>query len=91
MDNGHRVLHGALLDAEILADVYLAMTGGQTTLTLDESGSQQNSQQEGAQQGLSVQRLSLSPGQLRVIAPDQEEQAAHDAKCQTHQLRWQLG
>ncbi len=30
----HRTLHGALLDAEILADVYLLMTGGQTSLQL---------------------------------------------------------
>lgn len=35
VNNTHRDLHGALLDAEILADVYLAMTGGQTLLTLD--------------------------------------------------------
>ncbi len=35
IDNGHRSLHGALLDARILADVYLAMTGGQTSLGLD--------------------------------------------------------
>ena len=35
IDNGHRVLHGALLDSEILAEVYLAMTGGQTALGLD--------------------------------------------------------
>lgn len=34
IDNSHRELHGALLDAEILADVYLAMTGGQTALLL---------------------------------------------------------
>lgn len=34
IDNARRVLHGALLDAEILADVYLAMTGGQATLQL---------------------------------------------------------
>jgi len=34
IDNSHRSLHGALLDAEILADVYLAMTGGQTDLGL---------------------------------------------------------
>jgi DNA polymerase-3 subunit epsilon len=33
VDNSHRTLHGAILDAEILADVYLAMTGGQTELT----------------------------------------------------------
>ncbi len=35
IDNSHRSLHGALLDARILADVYLAMTGGQTSLGLD--------------------------------------------------------
>tara|TARA_Y100001960_G_scaffold226374_2_gene237075 strand:- start:447 stop:1163 length:717 start_codon:yes stop_codon:yes gene_type:complete len=35
VDNSGRDLHGALLDAEILADVYLALTGGQTTLTLE--------------------------------------------------------
>ncbi|BCX88204.1 DNA polymerase III subunit epsilon [Methylomarinovum tepidoasis] len=35
IDNSHRELHGALLDAEILAAVYLAMTGGQVTLGLD--------------------------------------------------------
>jgi DNA polymerase-3 subunit epsilon len=35
IDNSQRTLHGALLDAEILADVYLAMTGGQADLTLD--------------------------------------------------------
>jgi DNA polymerase-3 subunit epsilon len=42
VDNSQRELHGALLDAEILADVYLAMTGGQTRLQLsgdDRSGS----------------------------------------------------
>ncbi len=35
VDNSGRQLHGALLDAEILADVYLAMTGGQTSLGLE--------------------------------------------------------
>lgn len=35
IDNSHRELHGALLDSEILADVYLLMTGGQTNLILD--------------------------------------------------------
>lgn len=34
IDNAHRELHGALLDAEILADVYLMMTGGQASLSL---------------------------------------------------------
>jgi DNA polymerase-3 subunit epsilon len=37
IDNSQRSLHGALLDARILADVYLFMTGGQTALILDES------------------------------------------------------
>lgn len=37
IDNSQRSLHGALLDARILADVYLAMTGGQTALGLDDS------------------------------------------------------
>jgi DNA polymerase-3 subunit epsilon len=40
ISNTHRELHGALLDAEILADVYLAMTGGQTALSLDAIGGQ---------------------------------------------------
>jgi len=35
IDNSARTLHGALLDSEILADVYLIMTGGQTSLSLD--------------------------------------------------------
>jgi DNA polymerase-3 subunit epsilon len=35
IDNSQRTLHGALLDAEILADVYLSMTGGQVTLELE--------------------------------------------------------
>ncbi len=36
IDNSHRELHGALLDSEILADVYLLMTGGQTSMSLDD-------------------------------------------------------
>lgn len=44
IDNSHRELHGALLDSEILADVYLLMTGGQTGLALggsnDSAGSE---------------------------------------------------
>jgi DNA polymerase-3 subunit epsilon len=35
VDNSHRTLHGALLDAEILAEVYLAMTRGQESLIMD--------------------------------------------------------
>ncbi|MFT5658651.1 MAG: DNA polymerase-3 subunit epsilon [Gammaproteobacteria bacterium] len=46
IDNGKRSLHGALLDARILADVYLAMTGGQTALSLDDSSVQQETSGE---------------------------------------------
>ena len=47
IDNSSRTLHGALLDSEILADVYLIMTGGQTALSLDseDSALQQDAQQ----------------------------------------------
>ncbi len=38
VDNSGRQLHGALLDAQLLAEVYLAMTGGQTDMRLDEEG-----------------------------------------------------
>ena len=46
VDNSQRDLHGALLDAELLADVYLAMTGGQATLKLD--GQSENTDANGA-------------------------------------------
>lgn len=48
IDNSHRELHGALLDSEILADVYLLMTGGQTNLILDSDASRKNDAQNGA-------------------------------------------
>ncbi len=52
IDNSHRSLHGALLDARILADVYLVMTGGQASLGLDsEQGNDSSSEQ------LEVQRI----------------------------------
>ncbi len=45
IDNSARTLHGALLDAEILAEVYLIMTGGQTVLSLDEEDPVENNEQ----------------------------------------------
>lgn len=88
IDNGHRVLHGALLDSEILAEVYLAMTGGQTALTLDAASAAEQEQADTSNEGLSIQRLSLTPGQLRVVRPTDEERAAHKVKCEAHQLNW---
>ncbi|QTF91070.1 DNA polymerase III subunit epsilon [Halomonas sp. BM-2019] len=77
IDNGHRVLHGALLDAEILADVYLAMTGGQTALSLDASGGGEGGASAGG--GMAIRRLALAPGRLTVVRPSEEELAAHRA------------
>lgn len=44
VDNQNRVLHGALLDANLLAEVYLAMTGGQTSMQLQEDREDSNTQ-----------------------------------------------
>lgn len=71
IDNTERELHGALLDAQILADVYLAMTGGQTALSLDaETGGQ-----EGGVGG--IQRLSESRPALPVVRASDDEARAH--------------
>lgn len=77
IENGHRVLHGALLDAEILADVYLHMTGGQTALTLD---AQSSNEQENSQQSSGIRRLDEQRPRLAVVAPSDAELAAHHAK-----------
>ena len=70
VNNGHRTLHGALLDSEILADVYLVMTGGQTALSLD---------QEVSGQGVKVDlATSLDVSQLRFVSASGDEKAAHD-------------
>jgi DNA polymerase-3 subunit epsilon len=73
IDNSHRELHGALLDARILADVYLAMTSGQNLLALDESGAQ-----PGVGTDAAVAAISLRPAEpLRVIRANTAENAAH--------------
>jgi DNA polymerase-3 subunit epsilon len=71
IDNSHRQLHGALLDARILADVYLAMTGGQNSLALDEVV-----RNVGALQAGTV--VAIEPLALRIVAAEGEEQAAHE-------------
>ena len=72
VDNSRRELHGALLDARILADVYLAMTGGQGALALTESVS--GSTAVGAGQ---VRALVRPPAPLRVVAATEPELRAH--------------
>lgn len=72
IDNSQRTLHGALLDAEILAEVYLAMTGGQTALSLD-TGNQQTEVADAA----SIRRLPADRQPLPVLRASAEELAHH--------------
>nr|WP_090438585.1 DNA polymerase III subunit epsilon [Pseudomonas benzenivorans] len=78
VDNSGRDLHGALLDAEILADVYLTMTGGQTNLSLAGDGSEGDS--NGRQQPSPIRRLSAERQPTRVIQASAEELSAHAAR-----------
>lgn len=76
VNNAHRELHGALLDAEILADVYLMMTGGQTDLLL-------GGKNDDAQSSISsIRRLGADRPALRVIRSEGEDQLAHEARLQ---------
>ena len=71
VSNGHRTLHGALLDSEILADVYLAMTGGQTALVLDEEGGGGDASGGGV--------ASVDTSRLRLVRASGAELVAHEA------------
>jgi DNA polymerase-3 subunit epsilon len=73
VDNSKRELHGALLDAQILADIYLAMTGGQVSLSLDSDAPRAAAVDEPA---LRIDRAGL---ELVVVAATAEEEAAHAA------------
>ena len=72
VDNSNRDLHGALLDAEILAEVYLAMTGGQVDLCLDLAGDGDGIE------GEVVTGLDLS--RLKVVRASEEEVLAHQGR-----------
>lgn len=72
VDNSARELHGALLDAEILADVYLAMTGGQMSLFGDESNAHENVDDE-------FLRVPEDREPLLVLLAAADELAAHEA------------
>jgi DNA polymerase-3 subunit epsilon len=72
VDNSHRDYHGALLDARILADVYLAMTGGQVMLSLS-AEAEMRSFEPGAGTSRAVQRRNLV-----VIMATEEEIGAHN-------------
>ncbi|MEJ2592785.1 MAG: DNA polymerase III subunit epsilon [Candidatus Thiodiazotropha sp.] len=74
IDNSHRELHGALLDAEILADVYLMMTGGQAALTLEVGGTETGA----ASSADGIRRLPAGRPALKVVRASSEELAAHE-------------
>ncbi len=71
IDNSKRVLHGALLDAEILADVFLMMTGGQIALLVDEENAT-------AQIGEEVVKMSYDLSNAVVLNASDEELNAHE-------------
>ena len=73
VDNGHRKLHGALLDAELLAEVYLGLTAGQGDLGLAPAGEQRT---VGAASGFE----SPVTGVRRVLRASEAETAAHEAR-----------
>ena len=87
VDNSNRTLHGALLDAGLLAEVYICMTRGQGSLVIDEGETRDAS---GA-----VELIDLSAFDLPVTIPSDEELAAHCAvltdidKASRGKLLWQ--
>ena len=69
ISNAHRKLHGALLDSELLADVYLAMTRGQNSLTMDV-------EEETSSDGEALEIVPL--GEIIVVTASSDELAEHD-------------
>lgn len=76
IDNAHRSLHGALLDAELLAEVYLAMTRGQETLTIDMAAP---ARAGGGSLAAFSDRGDDAPTLIRVVEPSADELSAHRA------------
>lgn len=78
INNSHRTLHGALLDSEILADVYLIMTGGQESLELEEDrGTQQSKQAKPSRPA----GITLTETPVSGI-----EQKIHQDWCEKHEI-----
>ena len=71
VDNSGRTLHGALLDAELLADVYINLTRGQNSLMMDVSPAEQVQESQPA--------VDLTQFSLTLLVADEAELSAHDA------------
>lgn len=74
VNNTMRDLHGALLDAELLAEVYLRMTGGQSALSLDSEEAASNESGN-----IAVRKLSADRKPIKIISANDEELQAHQA------------
>ncbi len=75
IDNSHRDLHGALLDSEILAEVYLGMTGGQTDLTLTQKQDYLTANRDES----GIRRLPAKRAAFKVLKASQQEIDSHQA------------
>ena len=70
VDNSGRTLHGALLDAELLADVYINLTRGQNSLVMDEDRE--------PEVGAEIQVVDLSRVELTLLSANEQESASHE-------------
>lgn len=77
INNAHRELHGALLDSEILGDVYLAMTGGQVMMSLDTKRTEAS---ESENEDVNMERIKLPQNALKVIHADALELGSHQER-----------
>lgn len=75
VDNSDRTLHGALLDAELLADVYINMTRGQNALVIEPDGHDE----VGQGHPVSLELADLSSYDLSVLRANEAERGAHEA------------
>lgn len=75
VDNSRRDVHGALLDAELLAEVYLALTGGQVSLTLERD-------ERTNAESCAVNRSRPETGPIAVIRANKAERQAHDQRLE---------
>ena len=71
VDNTSRTLHGALLDAGLLAEVYIRLTRGQNSLVIDDT--------EADAAAFAIEAIDFSVYMLPVLRADADEQAAHEA------------
>ncbi|MEK8088530.1 DNA polymerase III subunit epsilon [Thermithiobacillus plumbiphilus] len=81
VDNSRRDKHGALLDAEILAQVYLTMTGGQVSMLLD-ADTAQDARGAPSKAQMAARLNDRQVGPLRILQPSPDELAAHASYLQ---------